>query len=103
MPRVLDDKAERVLLLTPTGADTEVAASLLAQADISPLPCDCLADVCKRISEGAGAIVVAEEALISAEAVGLIDYLAQQPAWSDIPVIVLTTRTHEGSSTVELS
>src|SRR5687768_13402416 len=98
-----DETAERVLLLTPTGADTEVAASLLAEADLSPLPCGSLADVCHRISEGAGAIVVAEEALISAEAVGLIDFLAAQPPWSDIPVIVLTTRTHEGSSTVELS
>jgi signal transduction histidine kinase len=99
----LEETAERVLLLTPTGADTEVAASLLAEADLSPFPCESLADVCHRIGEGAGAIVVAEEALISAEAVGLIDFLAAQPPWSDIPVIVLTTRTHEGSSTVELS
>jgi len=98
-----DDTAERVLLLTPTGSDTEVAARLLAEAHLFPLPCGSLADVCHRMSEGAGTIVLAEESLVSAEAVGLIDFLAAQPPWSDIPVIVLTTRTHEGSSTVELS
>ena len=94
---------ERVLLLTPTGADTEVAARLLTAAGIVPAPCASIADLCEEIDRGAGAIVVAEEALISDDASVLIDRLGAQPPWSDIPVVVLTLRANEGRSIVEIT
>jgi signal transduction histidine kinase len=40
---------------------------------------------------GAGAILVAEEALFNADVTSLQDWVARQPAWSDIPFVVLTS------------
>lgn len=43
----------------------------------------------RALEEGAGAFVVSEEAL-SADASGLHAFLAAQPVWSDLPIIVLS-------------
>jgi signal transduction histidine kinase/CheY-like chemotaxis protein len=94
---------ERVLLLTPTGGDTGVAVEILGRAGITAVPCACILDVCTKMEGEAGAIVVAEEALGSEDADELIDSLAAQEAWSDLPVIVLTTGGDEGHSTGRLT
>ena len=94
---------DRVILLTPTGADTEVAASLLSAVLISSTACKSIAEVCEQLSLGAAAVLIAEEALISVEINSFIECLANQPAWSDLPLIVLTTRADDGHSTAEIT
>ena len=79
-----------VLILTPTGRDAEGAAKLLAAEGIGSHVCPTLADLQDELDEAAGAILVADEALIRQDLSALAAKLAAQPPWSDIPFVVLT-------------
>ena len=97
-----DPLSRRVLVLTPTGADAQIAASLLAEAAIESVICDSIVELCDRFSEGAGAMLIAEEGLHSPEIDCLTGALQEQPPWSDIPLIVLTTADDTEQSTERL-
>lgn len=84
--------SETVLVLAPRGRDGEVATLLLAQANNVGKICKDLSELCLHISTGAGAAILAEEAVAHADLRPLANILATQPAWSDLPFIVLTQR-----------
>ena len=81
----------RVLILAPTGRDAPLARDVLGGAGIRGVICDDLGEMLAQLSEGAGAILLAEEALSSE---GHIQHLgerfARQPPWSDLPLLLLT-------------
>lgn len=81
---------DRVLVLTPSGRDATLAAGTLAHAGIPHVVCLSPAELCRGIGEGAGAAVIASEALDHGVIELLRDTLAGQPAWSDLPLVVLT-------------
>lgn len=81
---------DRVLVLTPSGRDATLAAGTLAHAEIPHVVCLGPAELCRGIEEGAGAALIASEALDHGVIELLRDTLAGQPAWSDLPLIVLT-------------
>jgi PAS domain S-box-containing protein len=86
-----DLNSERVLVLTPFGRDGVVATSLLSQAGYDAQSCADLGDLIRGITAGAGCAVLAEEVLADGPGLGpLTTWLADQPAWSDLPFIVLT-------------
>lgn len=81
---------ERVLVLTPTGRDGQMVCSRLVAAG---MPCEVCADLqalLAGIASGAGAAVVAQEALSPGGAERLLETLGAQEPWSDIPVILLS-------------
>ena len=80
-----------VLIVAPIGKDAALAAQVLEQAGIAARTCAKLSEVAAQLSEATNAIVVTEESLIAAEVASLLDALAQQPPWSDIPLVVLTS------------
>ncbi len=82
-----------VLLLTPTGRDAEVIQDLLTSQGQFCRRLEGFSELfdCLGPQGSAGAVVVADEALGKADAERLADLLANQPNWSDIPVLVLTT------------
>src|SRR5689334_5239689 len=80
-----------VLLLTPTGRDAQVAARVLEKVDVITKVCSDLVELAQQLDESTNALLVAEEALIPDELIVLVEALARQPPWSDIPVIVLTS------------
>jgi signal transduction histidine kinase len=80
----------RVLLLTPTGRDADLTARYLSAAGIPVEVCAAMGELCEKACEGAGAALVAEEALSPEGARCLLDTLARQPPWSDFPLVVLT-------------
>jgi signal transduction histidine kinase/CheY-like chemotaxis protein len=84
-----------VLVLTPRGRDTAVATDLLKRHGIPALGCDHLTALSVAIERGAGAALVAEEALAGADLGVLANYLERQPPWSDFPFIVLANG-HKG-------
>ena len=88
---------ERVLLSLPTSRDQEVTRGILATAGISSFPCANINEVCREAARGAGAAIVTEEAVLTGGFVPLSRYLKEQPAWSDLPVIVLTTAGEEST------
>lgn len=85
------DATSAVLLLAPTGRDAQLASRALQQAEIQVRVCDTLANLAQQLSESSNALLIAEEALLPADLLLLLDALGRQPPWSDIPVIILTS------------
>jgi signal transduction histidine kinase/CheY-like chemotaxis protein len=87
-----DPRAERVLVLAPTGRDAEVVVAALADAGIAAERCADIQALCRGIEEGAGGALIAEEAL-SPDAIAALDAtLGAQPPWSDLPIVLVTGR-----------
>ena len=82
-------KELRVLALCATPKDFDLTKSILSKAGIECVSCCDLGELCDEITKGAGAVLVVEEALTSNANNEFSRYLAQQPAWSDIPILVL--------------
>ena len=86
-----DNLDGRVLLLTPTGRDADLTGRYLRGAGITVEVCAGVEELCEKWAEGAGAALVAEEALSPEGAHRLLDAIGRQPAWSDFPLVVLTS------------
>jgi PAS domain S-box-containing protein len=81
------------VIFAPHGRDAVVASKLLAEAGILSVICDDLAQFENMLDENAAFVVVTEEALRFADLRDISARLAAQPAWSDLPFIILTQRT----------
>jgi signal transduction histidine kinase/ActR/RegA family two-component response regulator len=79
----------RVLLRAATARDAEMASAVLARAGIVTDNCPNLREVIAQMRQGAGALLIAEEALAEPNAGELVQALSAQPAWSDLPLLVL--------------
>ena len=86
------DIEQRLLILAPIGRDATAAAQLLEAAGIICVTCRNLEDLCRRLTEGAGAALIAEEAFIRESCNRLNNWVSGQPPWSDFPFIVLTSQ-----------
>jgi signal transduction histidine kinase/CheY-like chemotaxis protein len=85
------DGHERVLVLAPIGRDGPMAAALLRDAGLTAEVCADLTELRDHLDAGAGAAVIAEEALYREPLEILVDWVARQPPWSDFPFIILTS------------
>jgi signal transduction histidine kinase len=81
----------RVLVLAPVGQDARAIAELLTNRGLSAWICRGGAECCAEIDAGAGALLLTEEALETPGGFDLLETLKRQPAWSELPVIILTT------------
>lgn len=79
----------RVLVLSATSKDFELTREILQRAGIDSVQCSNLDDLCAEIREGVGAVLVVEEILADAEGGELARYIAEQPSWSDLPLLVI--------------
>ena len=78
-----------MLVYTPLGRTAELARQALVHAGFTCLVCTAMAELCAALREAAGAVLLIEEALSDAAAVGmLLEAVAAQPAWSDCPIQV---------------
>ena len=82
--------AERALILAPMGRDSQIALMILNEAGYSGLITPDLATLRAQLETGAGMLLIAAEALRGPELEALFLYLDQQPAWSDLPIVLLT-------------
>ncbi|WP_277762042.1 ATP-binding protein [Pseudomonas sp. A34-9] len=82
--------AERALILAPVGRDSQIALMILNEAGYDGLITPGLGSLCTELERGAGLVLVAAEALRGPELEALFLYLEQQPAWSDLPIVLLT-------------
>ncbi len=85
-----DDRDERILILAPTGRDAALTARFLDEAGFDSETCERIEQLCHEMLEGAGLVFLTGEALTPEAMAQLANSLAQQPAWSDIPLVVLT-------------
>ncbi|WP_029007917.1 response regulator [Azospirillum halopraeferens] len=79
------------LLLAPEGRDAEVIGFVLGEIGIVTRVCADLPAVCDALDADASGLIVSEIAL-SADVAPLLACLDAQPPWSDLPVLVLTSR-----------
>ena len=82
--------AERALILAPMGRDSQVALMILNEAGFGGHITPDLGALCEQLEPGAGLLLIAAEALRGPDLEALFDYLEQQPAWSDMPIVLLT-------------
>ena len=82
---------QTILILAPTGRDAELTARFLAEASLRARACVTIDDICDQMKQGAGVVVLTEESLTLRSLALLARALMAQPAWSDIPIILLTS------------
>jgi signal transduction histidine kinase len=90
--RTAEAATERVLVLTPTGRDAEMVRERIVAGGLACEVCADLQMLLAGISAGAGAVVIAQEALSQAGADGLLAVLDAQEPWSDVPVFLLLSK-----------
>ena len=81
---------ERVMVLAPLGRDSQVALSIIGEAGYQGEAAGTLNELCAHLRDGAGMAVIAEEAFNGADIAPLVAYLQEQPAWSDLPIVLIT-------------
>ncbi len=87
--------ALRVLVLTPIGRDANACRDVLNRVGLDAQTCADLPALQEKLEAGAAVVLVAEEALFGKDLSRLQAWVNEQPAWSDLPFIVLTgTLTH---------
>ena len=83
---------ERVLILASLGRDAKVAAQVLHAAGIQSLIAASLAQLCHELKQGAGVALITSEALATTDLTPLLAWISEQPAWSDLPIVLMTLR-----------
>lgn len=80
----------RVLVLAITPGDAQLTETIFQEAGMNLSVCAGMEELCSKLDEGTGAVVVTEAGLaVRGAAACLAERIAQQPAWSEIPVILL--------------
>lgn len=85
---------DRILIFAPTGApshvgkDAMLTSEFLARANLTGNVYPDISSLCVALAEGAGVIILTEEALEDENIDQLIIALRSQPPWSDIPVLL---------------
>jgi signal transduction histidine kinase/ActR/RegA family two-component response regulator len=80
-----------VLVVAPLGRDAQLTCAALAAHGLTAEACAGLDELCREIAWGAGAVFITKEAITDEGARLLTTTLAAQPAWSDLPLVVLTS------------
>lgn len=86
-------RPESGLILAPVGRDSVIAAGMLREAGIPSVICPDLECLISELSNGAGFVLVTEEALLGRDLRRLSAWIDGQPEWSDLPFVLLT---HKG-------
>jgi two-component system, sensor histidine kinase len=81
--------ARRILVLMPTRRDAERTVSLCSEAGLETAICADLTVLCREMREGAGAVLLTDDALLSDQTGQLAEAVRAQPAWSNLPFVVL--------------
>ncbi len=81
-----------MLVLAPRGRDFDVISQVLEPRGFGAIRCKDQIDLVDGCERGAAAAIVTDDAFTREPATRLANWLTAQPAWSDFPFIVLTTR-----------
>lgn len=80
----------RIVICAPTGRDAALTAKVLQSVGIHSIVCANSDELMKQLPLGAGALLLVEEVVSGAAMRPLAEYVATQPTWSDIPILLLT-------------
>ena len=91
----LSPVSERAIVLAPMGRDGALALMMLKEAGYNGIVASHLPMLCEALDQGAGLLIIAAEALRGVDLEPLLEHLHRQPAWSDLPIVLMT---HHGGS-----
>jgi signal transduction histidine kinase len=87
-----------VLIFAPIGRDGPLMLQAIGDAGLQGEICDHIEDVARRIREGAGLLVLTNEALTPQAIAVISKEISEQPPWSDFPILILTNGTSGSDS-----
>ena len=85
-----DIRSDEVAVLAPSGRDGALADRVLSKWGVRVEPYATVETLGEAIRRGVGVAVIAEEALGPTALDRLLAALGDQPAWSDLPIVLLT-------------
>lgn len=94
-------KDKRILILAPIGRDGNLTAEVFRDHALVAEVCAGPQQLCEQVVHGAGLVFLTGEALTPSAMRCLVSALEQQPTWSDIPLLVLTSGGGETPENVE--
>jgi signal transduction histidine kinase/CheY-like chemotaxis protein len=94
--------AQRVLLRTVTAKDGVLARAVLERAGMHAHACASVSELAEEIGRGAGALLIAEEVLADPAFRTVLAILQRQPAWSDLPVLILARTGADSTAIVDV-
>jgi len=84
------ETTSRVLVFAPIGRDADLTREFLRRSSMACTVCPSMAHLCDEVTRaGAGALLLTEEALDDPAFPRLSALLDGQPAWSELPVLLL--------------
>ncbi|QOZ78946.1 hybrid sensor histidine kinase/response regulator [Bradyrhizobium sp. CCBAU 53351] len=89
------DRDKRVLIFAPIGRDGPASAELFRGASLEAVNCRSLPELVAEMKGGVGAVFLAEEGLFGNDTAPLAQWIANQPPWSDLPFVVLTSHREQ--------
>jgi signal transduction histidine kinase len=85
----------------PTGRDADLVRVKLAGGGISAYTCESSERLVAAFSEGAGALLISEEAIEANALNEFVRALESQPVWSDLPVIIFSSHSRNAERLLE--
>ncbi|MGG7651521.1 MULTISPECIES: ATP-binding protein [unclassified Pseudomonas] len=82
--------SERAIILAPLGRDSQIALMMLNEAGYDGVITRDLVALCSELEQGAGLLLISSEALLGGDLEPLLLLIEQQPAWSDLPIVLMT-------------
>ncbi|MHC8377182.1 ATP-binding protein [Pseudomonas sp. MDT1-16] len=82
--------SERAIILAPLGRDSQIALMMLNEAGYDGVITRDLVALCRELEQGAGLLLISSEALSGGDLEPLFGLIEQQPAWSDLPIVLMT-------------
>src|SRR5678816_691619 len=84
-------REERILVFAPTGKDAELTHKVLQAAGMQCFTCRNTEQVLHEMTDGLGALLLVEETLTPDFVDRLSRRIFDQPNWSDLPILLLTS------------
>jgi signal transduction histidine kinase len=92
------ERIEERALIWALGRDGALTCDFLTRAGFEALSVQNCNEICGEIERGAGVLILASEVLSFPDSDVLRELLSRQPAWSDIPIVVVAGRSDGGST-----
>ena len=85
-----DNVEERMLIYAPMGKDAALTCKLLQTAELGCFACGSVDTVLAEMEGGLGGLMLVEETLTPDFVGRLTRWIAKQPSWSDLHVLLFT-------------
>ena len=80
---------QRILILSHAAEIANSKFSILTGYGFNCKVCDNFSDLCKKIQLGVGSVLISQETIQPETLARLCDTLKSQPAWSQVPIVVM--------------